>query len=120
MQDSAYPGSEALRAEWEMVRILRKLDYFEPHDWTYISRFSATPSEVHKILKDGLCEDVYLNYQQFIAEAALRQALDEQHERVEAESAEPGCWHDGAHSVIKQLDPAKDGSRFPYEMIDPS
>jgi len=120
VQDSPDPGSEALAAEWEMTRLLKKLRYFEPHDWTYISRFSATPSEVHKILKDGLCEDVYLNYQRFICEVALNGVLDEQHERVEAESGEPGCWHDGAHSVIKLLDPAKEGFRFPADLINPA
>lgn len=120
VQDSSDPGSEAIAAEWEMSRILGKLRYFEPHDWTYISRFSATPSEIHKILKDGLCEDVYLNYQRFIGEAALDMALAEAHSTVENESGEPGCWHDGAHTVIKNLDPKKNGFRFPVDLIDPA
>lgn len=120
VQDSSDPGSEALGAEWEMVRLLRKIKYFEPHDWTYISRFSATPQEIHKVLKDGLCEDTYLNYQRFICEAALNVSLDEQHVRVEAESGEPGCWHDGANNVIKYLDPKREGYRFPADLINPA
>lgn len=123
VQDSPDPGSEALAAEWEMTRLLRRLQYFEPHDWTYISRFSATPQEVHRILKDGLCEDVYLNYQRFIAEAALDEVLKREHERVnsgEDGNGEPGCWHDGANDVIKHLDPAKEGFRFPADLINPS
>ncbi len=120
VQDSPDPGSEAMGAEWEMTRILRKLQYFEPHDWTYISRFSAMPQEIHKVLKDGLCEDTYLNYQRFIGEKALEDVLKDQHASVEGEPGEPGCWHDGAHSVIKTLDPARDGYRFPVDLIDPA
>lgn len=127
VEDTSDPAAEAMAAQWEMRRILKKLQYFEPHDWTYISRFSATPHEIHKILKDGLCEDTYLNYQRFICEEALSGVLAEQREHVEGEncawpslSGEPGCWHDGAHSVIKKLDPAKEGFRFPASLINPS
>lgn len=118
VEEYAHPGAEAKGAQWEMERLLRKLRYFEPHDWTYISRFSATPHEIHKILKDGLCEDTYLNYQRFICEAALKGELDRVSRMVEEESGEPGCWHDGGHKVIKALDPAKEGFRFPAGLLN--
>lgn len=112
VQDSQDPGSEAIAAEWEMTRILRKLQYFEPHDWTYISRFSATPHEIHKVLKDGLCEDTYLNYQRFICEPAVHEAANDiRSSRYDVHTADDAAAH---------IDPEMGGGRYPAKLINPS
>lgn len=122
VQDSPDPGSEALAAEWEMTRLLRRLQYFEPHDWTYISRFSATPQEIHRILKEGLCEDVYLNYQRFIAEPAVHEACEDLRERT-GEIFKDEKWDPYKRLITKAvnyMDPAHGGGRYPAELLNPS
>lgn len=128
VQDSSDPGSEAMGAEWEMRRILKKLQYFEPHDWTYISRFSATPQEIHKILKDGLCEDTYLNYQRFICEPAVHEAAEELRQQNDKAFSQEDLLHSPVkhamhHMVMKgadYIDPARGGGRWPASLINPS
>lgn len=119
VQDSSDPGSESLAAEWEMVRILKKLQHFEPHDWTYISRFSATPQEIHKILKTGLCEDVYLNYQRFIVEPAVSEVAAEVREMADRHN-KGTVTGSASKSVADYIDPKQGGGRWPGKLIDPA
>jgi hypothetical protein len=119
VEEYAHPGAEAKGAQWEMERLLKKLRYFEPHDWTYISRFSATPHEIHRILKDGLCEDTYLNYQRFIVEPAVSEVAKEV--RDLADRFNPGSVTGAAQKgAADYFDPKQGGGRWPASLINPS
>jgi hypothetical protein len=128
VEEYAHPGAEAMGAQWEMRRLLKKLRYFEPHDWTYISRFSATPHEIHKILKTGLCEDTYLNYQRFICEPAVHEAAEDlrrENDKVYSRedllfSPEKQAMHHVVQKGADYIDPERGGGRWPASLINPS
>lgn len=75
----------------EVGRLMAQLRVQEPADWDYVRRFSATPNEIHDILKSGLHPNVHLNYQQSI----VKRALEEISEAVLADGKEK---HDRSYS----------------------
>lgn len=76
IDESSLPDASTLEAQYVMDSVLGKVQHSAPHDWTYISRFSATPNEIHQVLKGGLAEDVYLAYQREIGERVVAEATD--------------------------------------------
>lgn len=57
-------AQEILSEIWDLIT--KKIEMQEPADWDYVRRFSATPNEIHDILRSGLSEPVHLAYQQAI------------------------------------------------------
>ncbi|CAL9663592.1 hypothetical protein SUDANB1_07100 [Streptomyces sp. enrichment culture] len=120
MDDTTDPGTEALAAQYELNRILSLLSIDENviGEAQYLSRFSATPSEIHHFLANRLPEDVHLNYQQAIGQEAVREATDDL--RAYRNHPDSGlmkqAWRTGVDDAIDQVDPDRAGP-FPSELI---
>jgi hypothetical protein len=120
MDDTTDPGTEALAAQYEMSRILSLLsiDTSAVDEAQYLSRFSATPSEIHRFLANRLPEDVHLNYQQAIGKEAVHEATDEL--RAYRNHPDAGlmkqAWRTGVDDAIDQVDPDRAGP-FPSGLI---
>jgi hypothetical protein len=48
--------------QYVMESLIGKVEVQEPADWAYLSQFSATPSEIHNILRVGLHPNVLKNF----------------------------------------------------------
>lgn len=127
MLDLGNPGSEAHAAQWEMDRLLRQATYAEPNDWTYVSRFSATPDEIHRILANGLCEDVHLRYQQEIGNKAVHEAAEDIRQRGETGftpeqrllSPEHAAMYETLRRCADLIDPETHGGPYPSSLVRP-
>lgn len=120
MDDTADPGTEALAAQYELNRILSLLSIDETviSEAQYLSRFSATPSEIHRFLANRLPEDVHLNYQQAIGGRAVEEAAKDLRMtaaklEAEGEKTTPREFRYAAD----EIDPLKGGGPFPSELI---
>ncbi|AEM88878.1 hypothetical protein [Streptomyces violaceusniger] len=92
-----------------------------------LSRFHATPREIHAALTEALAEDVYLRFQQMIGAAAVREAaegLREQAGQDRARAAEAGelgrAAEEGAQAVTgaaDAVDPDCDGGPWPSVLV---
>ncbi|MEV7364314.1 hypothetical protein [Streptomyces sp. NPDC091299] len=121
MDDTTDPGTEALAAQYELSRILSLLsiDTSAVDEAQYLSRFSATPSEIHRFLANRLPEDVHLNYQQAIGGRAVEEAAKELRMEANAAAAE-GIRNDltpGWLRAANFIDPMQSGGLFPSELI---
>lgn len=121
MDDTTDPGTEALAAQYELSRILSLLtiDDTVVGEAQYLSRFSVTPSEVHRFLANRLAEDVHLNYQQAIGNRAVEEAAKDLRLEANAAAAE-GIRNDLTPGWLKaadHIDPLKGGGHFPSELI---
>lgn len=97
--------------QYVMERLLEQIKVKEPADWGYVSRFSATPNEIHDLLREGLHPDVHLNYQQAIGRAIQRQAAEEIREaRYDVHTAE---------DAAARIDPDMGGVTLPRGVVDP-
>ncbi|MFJ4808553.1 hypothetical protein [Streptomyces longwoodensis] len=120
MDDTTDPGTEALAAQYELNRLLSLLsiDTSAVDEAQYLSRFSATPSEIHRFLANRLPEDVHLNYQQAIGQEAVREAA----EGLRAYRHHPDAdlmkqaWRTGVDDALDQVDPDRAGP-FPSTLI---
>jgi hypothetical protein len=120
MDDTTDPGTEALAAQYELSRILSLLTIDETviADSQYLSRFSVTPSEVHRFLASRLAEDVHLRYQQAIGSRAVEEAAKDLRmtaARLEAEGEKTAPR--GLRDAANEIDPLKHGGPFPSELI---
>lgn len=76
------------------------------------SRFSATPAEVDRYLRQILAEDTYLRYQQVIGDCAVEEATKDL--RMEHASGDANsCWLQAADHI----DPMKDGGHYPSQLL---
>lgn len=121
MDDTTDPGTEALAAQYELNRILSLLsiDTSAVDEAQYLSRFSATPSEIHRFLANRLPEDVHLNYQRAIGNRAVEEAAKDLRLEANAAAAE-GIRNDltpGWLRAADHIDPIKGGGHFPSELI---
>ncbi|MFD8339988.1 hypothetical protein ACFV42_46485 [Streptomyces solisilvae] len=83
-----------------------------------LSRFTATPAEIHAFLTEHLAEDTYLAYQQRIGAAAVREAADEV--RDLAAQVPPFGEHDEARAMngaAEAVDPDHDGGPWPSVLV---
>lgn len=127
MGEMVDPGSEAHGAQREMDRLLRQATYAEPNDWTYVSRFSATPHEIHRILANGLCEDVHLNYQQSIGNKAAHEAAEDIRQQGENSftlgqrllSPEHAAMYETLRRCADLIDPEIHGGPYPSSLVRP-
>jgi hypothetical protein len=120
MDDSTDSGAEAVAAQYELNRLLSLLsiDTSAVDEAAYLSRFSATPSEIHQFLANRLPEDVHLNYQRAIGNRAVEEAAKD----LRMESA--GLEVDGEKTTPREyraaanhIDPLKGGGHYPSELI---
>lgn len=120
MDDTTDPGTEALAAQYELNRILSLLsiDTSAVDEAQYLSRFSATPSEIHRFLANRLPEDVHLNYQQAIGEEAVREAAEDLRAYRHHPDADlmKQAWRTGVDDAIDQIDPDRAGP-FPSQLM---
>lgn len=118
MDDSTDPGTEALAAQYELNRILSLLsiDTSAVDEAQYLSRFSATPSEIHRFLANRLPEDVHLNYQRAIGNRAVEEAAKDI--RMESHSPLAGeKFTNGMVFAADHIDPLKGGGHYPSQLI---
>ena len=120
MDDTTDPGTEALAAQYELSRLLTKLEIDGQviGDSEYLSRFSVTPSEVHRFLSTRLAEDVHLRYQQAVGEEAVREAVEDLRAYRHHPDADlmKQAWRTGVDDAIDQIDPDRAGP-FPSVLI---
>ena len=121
MNDTTDPGTEALAAQYELLRVLALLETDDTviSESEYLSRFSVTPAEVHRFLASRLAEDVHLRYQQAIGGRAVEEAARDLRMEANAASAE-GIRPDLTEGWLKaanHIDPMKSGGLFPSELI---
>ncbi|MGE5597408.1 MAG: hypothetical protein ACM3S1_15385 [Hyphomicrobiales bacterium] len=122
IDDSTDPGTEALAAQYELNRILSLLSIDENviGEAQYLSRFSVTPSEVHRFLANRLAEDVHLNYQRAIGNRAVEEAAKDV--RMEAAKLDTalGVQTETASTMRRaadHIDPLKGGGHYPSGLI---
>lgn len=118
MDDTSDPGTEALAAQYELARILSKLsvDTSAVDEAQYLSRFSATPAEIHGFLASRLPEAVHLNYQQAIGGRAVEEAAKDIRMAAAELDATLGARTETAstmRSTADRIDPLKSGGKFP-------
>ncbi|GAA1887559.1 hypothetical protein GCM10009837_06580 [Streptomyces durmitorensis] len=120
MDDTTDPGTEALGAQYELSRLLAKLeiDGQVVGDSEYLSRFSVIPSEVHRFLSTRLAEDVHLRYQQAVGGRAVEEAAKDLRMaaaslEVHSEQVTPLEYRNAAD----EIDPLKGGGPFPSTLI---
>lgn len=74
--------------------LVREVEIEEPADWPYLNQFSATPNEIHDILRHGLHPNVHLAYQQALGRAIVQQAaedvLDIEHHEYDLPGSQSG------------------------------
>jgi len=102
-------AQEILSEIWNLIT--KKIEMQEPADWDYVRRFSATPNEIHDILRSGLHPKVYLAYQQAIGKAVQRQAAEEILQN-------PYDLH-SATDAASRIDRDTSGLILPREVVDP-
>jgi hypothetical protein len=120
MDDTTDPGTEALAAQYELSRLLSKLEVNGAviEESEYLSRFSVTPSEVHAFLAASLAEDVHLRYQQAIGNRAVEEAAKDLRmaaAKLEAEG-EKTTPREFRHAA-DEIDPLKGGGHYPSKLI---
>lgn len=118
IDDSTDPGTEALAAQYELNRILSLLSIDDTviGEAQYLSRFSVTPSEVHRFLANRLAEDVHLNYQRAIGNRAVEEAAKDI--RMESHSPLAGeKFSNGMVFAADHVDPLKGGGHYPSSLI---
>jgi hypothetical protein len=122
MDDTTDPGTEALAAQYELSRILSKLEVDGQviGDSEYLSRFSVTPSEVHHFLATRLAEDVHLRYQQAIGNRAVEEAAKDLRMAAAKLDATLGTTTESASTMRRDadhIDPLKGGGHYPSALI---
>lgn len=119
MDDTTDPGTEALAAQYELSRLLVKLEVNGAviEESEYLSRFSVTPSEVHRFLSTRLAEDVHLRYQQAIGGRAVEEAAKDIRMTAAGLHIRYGSATDYAKHYADHIDPLKHGGPFPSELI---
>ena len=122
MDDTTDPGTEALAAQYELTRLLSLLpvDTSAIDDAQYLSRFSVTPSEVHRFLSTRLAEDVHLRYQQAIGNRAVEEAAKDLRMAGAKLDATLGASTETASTMRRnadQIDPIKGGGPYPSQLI---
>lgn len=119
MDDTTDPGTEALAAQYELNRILSLLSIDENviGEAQYLSRFSATPSEIHRFLANRLPEDVHLNYQQAVGNRAVEEAAKDVRCAIAVRSLDPTRSPLTAGEAADYIDPIKGGGHFPSALI---
>lgn len=121
IDDNVDPGTEALAAQYEVNRLLAKLEVNGAvvEESEYLSRFSVTPAEVHRFLAASLAEDVHLRYQQAVGNRAVEEAAKDLRLEADAAAAE-GIRNDLTPGWLKaadHIDPLKGGGHYPSELI---
>ena len=122
MDDTTDPGTEALAAQYELSRLLSKLEVNGAvvEESEYLSRFSVTPAEVHRFLSKSLAEDVHLRYQQAIGNRAVEEAAKDIRMTAAKLDASLGTSTETASTMrntADEIDPLKSGGPFPSELI---
>lgn len=122
MNDTTDPGTEALGAQYELSRLLAKLEIEGQMvgDSEYLSRFSVTPSEVHRFLSTRLAEDVHLRYQQAVGGRAVEEAAKDIRMEAAKLDAMLGTKTETASTMrntADEIDPLKGGGPYPSELI---
>lgn len=122
MDDTSDPGTEALAAQHELSRLLSSLsiDTSAVDEAQYLSRFSATPSEIHRFLANRLPENVHLNYQQAIGNRAVEEAAKDLRMAAAKLDATLGASTETASTMRRtadQIDPLKGGGHYPSSLI---
>lgn len=122
MDDTTDPGTEALAAQYELNRLLSLLSIDENviGEAQYLSRFSVTPSEIHRFLANRLAEDVHLNYQQAIGNRAVEEAAKDLRMAAAKLDAALGDRTETASTMrntADQIDPLKGGGHYPSSLI---
>lgn len=122
MDDTTDPGTEALAAQYELSRLLTKLEIDGQviGDSEYLSRFSVTPAEVHRFLSTRLAEDVHLRYQQAVGGRAVEEAAKDLRMTAAILDASLGTRTEAASTMRNAadgIDPLKTGGPFPSELI---
>ncbi|MFE0353653.1 hypothetical protein ACFW2I_09175 [Streptomyces nigra] len=118
IDDNVDPGTEALAAQYEVNRLLAKLEVNGAvvEESEYLSRFSVTPAEVHRFLAASLAEDVHLRYQQAVGNRAVEEAAKDI--RMESHSPLAGeKFTNGMVFAADHIDPLKGGGHYPSELI---
>jgi hypothetical protein len=75
------------------------------------SRFSATPADIDRYLRQILAEDTYLAYQRTIGDLAVEEAAKDL--RMEHAAGNEVGWLDAADHI----DPAKGGGHYPSRLL---
>lgn len=127
IEDSSQPDAHTLEVQYVMESLLGQIEVKEPADWNYVSRFSATPSEIHDILRSGLHPKVYLAYQQALARPILRQAAEEVlrkgEEGLPAEERLFSPEHAAMFEMVRRsadlINPDSSGPTLPNEVVTP-
>lgn len=122
MDDISDPGTEALAAQYDLNRILSLLSIDEKviGEAQYLSRFSVTPSEVHRFLANRLAEDVHLNYQRAIGNRAVEEAAKDLRMAAAKLDATLGASTETASTMRRnadEIDPLKGGGHYPANLI---
>lgn len=65
--------------------------------------------------RDALFNDIWdmrsATEKNALIDAFAHELAEQQRAHAEAEAGEPGCWHDGAHSMANLIDPKKGSPR---------
>lgn len=113
------PGARALSAEYHIAEVLIRMEFRKPTEWNYLSAFSATPQEIHDILKSGLSEPVYRNYQQAIGKKivaeVVKELIDDQDPDTHSGSSVFPCKECYVIDAAREIDPGK----YPSEVVRP-
>jgi len=78
------------------------------------SRFSATPAEIDRYLRQNFAEDTYLRYQRVIGNLAVEEAAKDL--RMEHAAGVIG-GHPGWLGAADHIDPAKGGGHYPSRLL---
>jgi hypothetical protein len=108
-------AGERYEAEVELGLALRVLSALNGVQ----SRFSATPAEIDRYLRQILAEDTYLRYQQTIGNLAVEEAAKDL--RIEHAGASVGTKEGVRHiawlDAADHIDPAKGGGHYPSRLL---
>lgn len=121
------PGPEFDEILSEVGSMNAKLYVQEPADWDYVRRFSATPNEIHDILRSGLHPNVYLAYQQAIGKEIVAEVAEEIRETGEKSFSGEDLLFDPVKRAMYEMvlrsadrvDPEKGAGPYPKNVVEP-
>jgi hypothetical protein len=118
------PSAEYHALSWELGEAIRQVDVEEPTDWDYVNRFSATPSEIHDILRRGLHPNVHLAYQQAIGKKIVDEAAEDILKAGRESFTQEQLLYSPEHAAMSEMvrrsaNLIKRGGPYPEDVVSP-
>jgi hypothetical protein len=110
------PGLQHAQMRGHLADHLARVLDAEPERDACPSRFSATPAEIDRWMREHFAEDAYLRYQQAIGRRAVEDAVEDAQvvrRQADNEGLNNAAWREGWDDAIDRIDPDRTGDPYP-------